>query len=48
MFNQFEKNAIMDAEVTESDIIRATDELRENLATGADGILAIFFKKQRD
>lgn len=44
IFNQSDENAITDVEVMEKDIT-TTDEIRENLAQGPDGILAFFLKK---
>lgn len=47
IFIQSDLNAIMDVEVTKDDIITATVQLKENSAPRADGIPAIFLKKQR-
>lgn len=48
MLNQLDDNAIRDIEGTENDIIIAIDELKENSATGPDGILAIFLQKDKE
>lgn len=38
---------VIDIEILENDIGKATDQLQENLAPGPDGILVIFLKKTK-